>query len=152
MTVSWAWIGWFTWLEHYIVSPFIGVVFFCRYFSNGNLEMKDNITDLGTGWDEMSPKAMVLNHGPPDVIELQPPEAFATTSAGQDFWELKSKNIWRPKVGDHCPKGYRVGQPQFSCPFFRYSISWWPSTYPSFERQCCPPSSMCLLLIRSKCV
>ena len=32
----------------------------------------------------------------------QLPEAFTTTSAGQDFWELKSKDIWRPKVGDHC--------------------------------------------------
>ena len=49
-------------------------------------------------------KSVVLNLGPPDVIELQLPEAFTTTSAGQDFWELKSKNIWRPKVGDHCYK------------------------------------------------
>ena len=31
---------------------------------------------------------------------LQLPEAFTTTSAGQDFWGLKSKNIWRPKVED----------------------------------------------------
>ena len=43
----------------------------------------------------------VPNLGPPDVLRLQLPEAIATTSAGQDFWELKSKNIWRPKVGDH---------------------------------------------------
>ena len=34
---------------------------------------------------------------------LELPEAFTTTSAGQDVWELKFKNIWRPKVGDHCP-------------------------------------------------
>ena len=57
---------------------------------------------------DLPPKAVVLNVGPPDVIELQLPVAFATTSAGQDFWELKSKNIWRPKVGDHCPKGPQV--------------------------------------------
>ena len=44
---------------------------------------------------------MVPNLGPPDVLGLQFPEAFAATSAGQDFWELTSKNIWRPKVGDH---------------------------------------------------
>ena len=44
---------------------------------------------------------MILNLWPPDVLGLQLPEAFTTTSAGQDFWELKSKNIWRPKVGDH---------------------------------------------------
>ena len=47
-------------------------------------------------------EAVVPNLGPPDVLELQLPETFTTTSAGQDFWELKSKNIWRPKVGDHC--------------------------------------------------
>ena len=46
----------------------------------------------GTGIDDL---------GPPDVFGLQLPEAFTTTSAGQGFWELKSKNIWRPKVGDH---------------------------------------------------
>ena len=48
---------------------------------------------------------MVPNIGPPDVLGPQLPEAFTTTSAGQDFWELKSKNIWKPKVGDHCPRG-----------------------------------------------
>ena len=53
-------------------------------------------------------RTMVLNVGPPDVIELQLPEAFATTSAGQDLWELKSKNIWRPKVGDHCFRRWKV--------------------------------------------
>ena len=47
-------------------------------------------------------RAVVPNLGPPDVPGLQLPEAFTTTTAGQDFWELKSKNIWRPKVGDHC--------------------------------------------------
>ena len=49
--------------------------------------------------------AVILNLGPPDVIGLQLPEAFTTTSAGQDFWELKSKNIWMPKVGDHWSNG-----------------------------------------------
>ena len=44
--------------------------------------------------------AVVPNLGPPDVLGLQLAEAFITTSAGQDFWELKSKNIWRAKVGD----------------------------------------------------
>ena len=50
----------------------------------------------------MYPNAVVPNLGPPDVLGLQLPEAFTTTSAGQDFWELKSKNICRPKVGDQC--------------------------------------------------
>ena len=36
---------------------------------------------------------MVPNLGPPDVLRLQLPEAFATTSAGQDFWELKSQKV-----------------------------------------------------------
>ena len=45
---------------------------------------------------------VVPNLGPPDVLGLQLPEAFTTTSADQDFWELKSKNIWGPKVGDQC--------------------------------------------------
>ena len=49
--------------------------------------------------------AVVPNLGPPDVLRLQLPEAFTTTSAGQDFWELKSKNIWRPKVGEQCFRG-----------------------------------------------
>ena len=49
-------------------------------------------------------RAVVPNLGPPDVLGPQVPEAFTTTSAGQDFWELKSKNIWRPKVGDHCAR------------------------------------------------
>ena len=49
----------------------------------------------------MSSKAVVPNLGAPDVFGLQLPEVFTTISAGQDFWELKSKNIWRPKVGDH---------------------------------------------------
>ena len=47
---------------------------------------------------------MVSNLGPPDVLRLQLPEAFTATSAGQDFWELKFKNIWRDKVGDHWPR------------------------------------------------
>ena len=55
-----------------------------------------------TSADSRSANSVVLNVGPPDVVELQLPEAFTTTPAGQDFWEMKSKNIWRPKVGDHC--------------------------------------------------
>ena len=45
--------------------------------------------------------SVVPNLGPPDVLGLQLPEAFTTTAIGQDIWELKFKNIWRPKVGDH---------------------------------------------------
>ena len=30
----------------------------------------------------MCPRSVVLNLGPPDVLELQLPEAFTTTSAG----------------------------------------------------------------------
>ena len=52
--------------------------------------------------------AVVPNLGPPDVFGLQLPEAFTTTSAGQDFWTLKSKNIWRPKFGDHCCMGHNT--------------------------------------------
>ena len=48
----------------------------------------------------------VPNLGPTDVLGLHLPEAFTTTSAGQDFWELKSKNIWGPKVEDHCSMPY----------------------------------------------
>ena len=62
---------------------------------------------------------MVPNLGPPDVLGLQLPETFTITSAGQDFWELKS--IWRPKVGDHCFRqsladsvGAALGNPRFS--------------------------------------
>ena len=54
----------------------------------------------------LSPNTVVPNLGPPDVLRLQLPEAFTTTSADQDFWELKSKNIWRPKVGDHWFTGF----------------------------------------------
>ena len=52
-------------------------------------------------WGNGFCSAVVPNLGPPDVLGLQLPEASTTTSAGQDFWELKSKNIWRPKV-DYC--------------------------------------------------
>ena len=52
---------------------------------------------LGSGVNE-------INHISPDVPGLQLPEAFTTASAVQDFWELKSMNIWRSKVGDHCLK------------------------------------------------
>ena len=51
-----------------------------------------------------SSRAGLSNLGPADVLRLQLPEAFTTTSAGQDFWELKSKNIWRAKVGHHCSR------------------------------------------------
>ena len=45
-------------------------------------------------WKKIAyPKAVVPNLGPPGVLGLQLPESFTTTSAGQDFWELKSKNI-----------------------------------------------------------
>ena len=47
-------------------------------------------------------RAVIPNLGPPDVLGLQLPEAFTINCSRQDFWELKSKNIWRPKVGDHC--------------------------------------------------
>ena len=46
-------------------------------------------------------RAVVPKLGPLDVLGLPLPESFTTTLAGQDFWELKSKNLWRPKVGDH---------------------------------------------------
>ena len=52
-------------------------------------------------------RTVVPNLGPPDILGLQLPEAFNTNSACQDFWELKSKNIWRPKVGDHWCKALR---------------------------------------------
>ena len=55
-------------------------------------------------------RSVVSNLGPPDVLGLPLPEAFTTTTtlAGQDFWELKSKNIWRPKVGDHWPTAFSI--------------------------------------------
>ena len=46
-------------------------------------------------------RAVVLNLGPPDVLGLQLPEILARRGGGVGFWELQSKNIWRPKVGDH---------------------------------------------------
>ena len=52
----------------------------------------------------MFSRSVFSNLGPPDVLGLQLPEAFTTTSTGQDFWAMKSKNIWRPKVGDHCSR------------------------------------------------
>ena len=45
--------------------------------------------------------AVVPNLGPPDVLGLQLPEILANRSGGEGFWELQSKNIWKPKVGDH---------------------------------------------------
>ena len=52
-------------------------------------------------------RSVVPNLGPPDVLGLQLPEILASRDGGEGFWELYSKNIWRPKVGDHwyrcCP-------------------------------------------------
>ena len=46
-------------------------------------------------------RAVVLNLGPPDVLGLHLPEILASRGGGEGFWELYSKNIWRPKLGDH---------------------------------------------------
>ena len=62
------------------------------------------------------PRAVVPNLGPPDILGLQLPKAFTTTSAGQDFWELKSKNIWRPKVEDHCSSTWDRDSPTYITP------------------------------------
>ena len=47
------------------------------------------ITDYSTWGFPVSSNAVVPNLGPPDVLGLHLPEAFTTTSFGQDFWELK---------------------------------------------------------------
>ena len=39
---------------------------------------------------------MVANFASPDVLGLKLPEAFTTGCAGQDFWELESKDISGP--------------------------------------------------------
>ena len=52
----------------------------------------------------MPSKSVVPNPGPPDVLGLQLLEILASKGGGEGFWELYSKNIWRPKVGDHCSK------------------------------------------------
>ena len=75
--------------------------FCCYFFEKGSCPGAFQEPVLG----EMSFIAVIPNFGPPDVLGLQLPEAFSTPSAGQDFWELKSKNIWRPKVGDHWYSG-----------------------------------------------
>ena len=41
-----------------------------------------------------SARTGVSNLGSPDVLKFA--EAFPTSYAGQDFWELYSKNIWEP--------------------------------------------------------
>ena len=46
-------------------------------------------------------KTVVPDLGPPDVLGLQLPEILVSRGDGEGFWELESKNIWRPKVGDH---------------------------------------------------
>ena len=52
----------------------------------------------------MFSRAVVPNLGPPDVLGLQLPEILASRDGGEGFWELQSKNIWRPKIGDHCSR------------------------------------------------
>ena len=37
----------------------------------------------------------------PDVLGLQFPEILAGTASREGFWELESKNLWGPKVGNH---------------------------------------------------
>ena len=99
--------------------PLVSPLIFCS--SVDNLQRSKDLTSLPLGLEELqfwspgffsdpkesfiendpfaSSSVVVPNLGPPGALGLQFPEAF--TSAGQDFWELKSKNIWRPKVGDH---------------------------------------------------
>ena len=43
---------------------------------------------------------VVPNLGRPDVLGLRLPEILASKGGGEGFWELSSKNIWRPKVGE----------------------------------------------------
>ena len=69
--------------------------------------------------DYESTTPVVSNLGPPDVLGLQLPEAF--TSAGQNFWELKSKNIWRAKVGHHWTTQLSCYGPDVV--FFNYILS-----------------------------
>ena len=64
--------------------------------------------------------AVVPNLGPPDVLGLQLPEAFTTTSDGQDFWKLNSKNIWRPKVGGHYASELKQSSPAKTFMTFLY--------------------------------
>ena len=47
---------------------------------------------------------MVFNHGSPDVLVVKLPGSFTSSCTGQDFWELKSRNIWGCKVGNHWPR------------------------------------------------
>ena len=54
---------------------------------------------------------MVPNLGPPDVLGLQLPEAFTTTSAGQNFWELKQEHLEAQVWG---PLDYRSQNPPVS--------------------------------------
>ena len=54
------------------------------------------------------PRPILLNFGSPDVLG----EAFTTSSAGQDFWELQTKNIWGLKVRNNFPKYFELQLPQ----------------------------------------
>ena len=78
----------------------------CKWVSMAEEGLK--LSSLKCYSKTLSTKPMVPNLEPPDVLGLQFPEALTITSSGQDFWELKSKNIWRPKVGDHCTKPHRL--------------------------------------------
>ena len=46
-------------------------------------------------------RAVVLKLGSPDVPGLQLPEIVASTTSGEGFWELQSKNIWGPQFENH---------------------------------------------------
>ena len=81
-------------------------------------------------------KAVVSNLGSPDVLGLKLPEAFSTSSAGQDFWELQSKNIWELKVENHRSRGSFTG--------LRFS-----HTYEREEGVCLPVLLVCLYELRS---
>ena len=70
----------------------------------------------------ISSMTVVSNCSPPDVLGLQLPEAFTTTSAGQDFWELKAKNIWRAAVRHHCSM-MSLTRDSISWSFFKTIVS-----------------------------
>ena len=38
-------------------------------------------------------RSVVANLGSPDVLGLQLPEALTSTSSGEGFWKLQSKNV-----------------------------------------------------------
>ena len=67
-----------------------------------------DLKNLPTSGNVMSFTAVVSNLGPPDVFGLQLPKIPAIRGGGEGFWELSSKNIWRPKVGNNCCKGHDI--------------------------------------------